>query len=150
MNRRALHPRRHQVTWIVLGTAALVTLDIGAWIAWALVHVVVTLAPALVLGAAAMAGWRWWRRRPGGQPRPPRVVRGSVVPSDDRLAAVTAERDDLRLQVAKLEGDAARTDQLLDDLERAAGRPVEAILASYQKIQRQYGPAAAGKTGGSQ
>ena len=44
----------------------------------------------------------------------------------------------LRRQVAKLEADAARHDQLLDELEDAAGRPAEAVIASYRHLQARY------------
>ena len=58
-----------------------------------------------------------------------------------------AERNDLRRQVVKLEADAARHDELVDALEDAAGRPIEAIIATYRLVQRQYKPAAVDKRG---
>jgi hypothetical protein len=134
--RRALHRRRHPLAWIALGTAVLLMLDLGAWAAYIVAHVVFTLAPAVLLGLAV---WQAWRHRRGvTPPRPPRVVRGAVVPPAGQLAEVIAERDGLRRQVAKLEDDAARHDQLVEDLERVAGRPVEAVIASFEHMQRIY------------
>jgi hypothetical protein len=54
-----------------------------------------------------VAAWRWQRRNSITPPRPPRVVQGAAL-HDDRLARVTAERDDLRRQVAQLRAAAAR------------------------------------------
>jgi hypothetical protein len=142
---RAPRRRRHPVAWIALGTAVLLMLDLGAWAAYIVAHAVFTLAPAVLLGLAV---WRAWRRRRGvTPPRPPRVVRGAIVPPAGQLAEVTAERDGLRRSVTKLEQDAAAHDELLERLERVTRRPVELHIADLERAHRLYGPAAFGKTG---
>jgi hypothetical protein len=62
------------------------------------------------------------------------------------VAAQIATIADLRRQIAKLEDDAAAHDELLERLEAVTGRPVEAVIASYQHAQRIYGPAATGNS----
>jgi hypothetical protein len=153
--------RRHPLVIMALVLPLLLLLDAAAWVFWLAWH----LLPYLLLAGAAVAAWRACRRRGTGPPGPARLVQGTVLPpgtSDvaGRLAAevtrlqrelaaaqhdagnvitaLDAEREDLRKQVAKLEDDAARHDQLVEDLEAAAGRPVEAVLASYRHIQRIY------------
>jgi hypothetical protein len=120
--------RHHPIAVMVIVLAALA----GLQLAIALAH---DLWPLLLIGGAAFLLWR--RRRSLPSTRPPKVLPGQVI----------TEAEDLRRQVAKLEADAARHEQLVDDLEDAAGRPIEAVIASYRHIQRQYGPAAVGKPG---
>ena len=147
------HRRHHPVALIVLGTALLLAADIAAWAVWAIWHVLSALAPVLLLAGAGWAGWRLWRRRStrlrAVQGPRVRVVQGTVASGDPEVARLRAERDDLRRQVAKLEDDAARHDQLVGDLEDAAGRPIEVVIETYRHVQRQYGPAAVGKRGGN-
>jgi hypothetical protein len=64
--------------------------------------------------------------------RPPQVVHGQVVGDD---------AEQLRAELARIRGQVAR-------LEAAANRPVEAVINSYERIGRQHGPAAVGKTDG--
>jgi hypothetical protein len=80
------------------------------------------LWPLLLLAAAGVLAWRWRKRN---QHRPP-VVQGQVV----------SDADQLRAKVARLE--------------TAANRPIDAIIANYERIGRQYGPAAVGKAGRQQ
>jgi hypothetical protein len=119
----------------------LAVLAIGAalWVFW---QALPWLIAATVLVTACR---RWqlhrralaWSRGPAPA-RPPHVVQGQVI---------TDTEDDLRRQVAKLEQDAARHEQLVDDLEDAAGRPIDAVIETYRHIQKQYGPAGVGKPG---
>jgi hypothetical protein len=88
-------------------------------------HLILLAAAAGIFVAAFVAGRRWERRRPG---KLRRSARAPAVPSQPQtvpptwpLPAVPAVAD----QVA--------------ELERLAGRPIEAIIASYQVIQRRYG-----------
>jgi hypothetical protein len=119
------------------------------------------LLPLVLLGGAGCGGWRLWQRlgtraRSGSPGRGRRVVPGTVLsPGAVRLAEAEAEnaellaRDgDLRRQVAKLEDDAARHDDLIERIERVTRRPVELHVADLERAQRVYGPAVTGKTGG--
>ena len=102
--------------------AVIIALDVAAWVLWAAYR----LLPWLLLAAAGVVAWRRWHHRGS---TPPRVVQGIVESS---------EVDDLRRQVTKLEADAARHDALVEHLEAVAGRPVEAVIASFEHIQRIY------------
>lgn len=113
----------------------------------AVVQLAERLWPLAVVGLVAAVVYRARRAA-----QPSRVIQGRAEPVGmpvSEVGQLRAERDDLRRQVAKLEDDAARHDQLVSDLEDAAGRPIEAVTASYRHVQRQYGPAALGKTGGT-
>jgi hypothetical protein len=75
------------------------------------------LWPVLLLAAAVVLAWRWRQRN---RRRPP-VVQGQVVSDADQLRATVAR------------------------LEAAANRPIDLIIANYERIGRQYGPAATGR-----
>jgi hypothetical protein len=136
MTRRTLIRRRHRpLAWLALGLGLLLAVDAAAcalWLAWHL------LPWLLVLAATVIACKRWQRQRralapplrasiPAGGP----VVGGYVVADD---------ADRLRGELARVRGQVTR-------LEDAANRPIEAIIASYERISRQYGDAAVGRTG---
>jgi hypothetical protein len=124
---------------------------VGA-LAWWFVIVIVVVAAEVVedvirhaalllpVAAAAVAGAylvRRWRRR--ARPvRPVEAARPAARAAE--VGRADAERAELRRRVAKLEDDAARHDQLVEDLEDAAGRPVEAVIATYRALQGKYGP----------
>lgn len=140
--------RRHRARRAHPASLFLLLVALGA-VAYVIAH----LGLLLLAGGTAVAAGIWVRRRPA---RPvPWVIQGRGEPVGPPEAArlrvavgqLEAERDDLRRQVAKLEDAAARHDQLVGDLEDAAGRPIEAIIASYRHVQRQYGPAAVCKSG---
>jgi hypothetical protein len=105
------------------------------------------LLPLLLLTGLAWCGWQLARRRrvlpASGSAK---VLPAQVMP--DRNADLEAEVDDLRRQVAKLEDDAARNDELLGRLEAVTHRPAELHIADLERARRMYGPAAfGGKTG---
>jgi len=85
-----------------------------------------------VAGLAVVARRRWLARVPT---RPNlRVIRGEMVSEDaEHIAQLREELSRVRGQVARLED--------------AANRPLEAVIANYERIGRQYGPAAVGKPG---
>ena len=85
-----------------------------------------------VTAAAVVARRRWLARVPT---RPNlRVIRGEMVSEDaEHIAQLQTELSRLRGLVARLED--------------AANRPLEAVIANYERIGRQYGPAAVGKPG---
>jgi hypothetical protein len=131
---------------VLVLAVAVVVLHVIGWL----------LVTAAVSGAAYALGRRkgktpargQGRARTGRQP-----ARGTMAypPAAGTSPAVSglpvSERDDLRRQVAKLEDDAGRHDELIEQLEAVTGRPVEAVIASYRQAQRIYGPAATGKKG---
>jgi hypothetical protein len=108
------------------------------------------LAPLVLLAGAGYGGWRWRQRRgPRG---------ASLGPSENsELDSAKSARRRRMVQAEVVSEDAARVEQLqaelsrvrrqVADLEDAAGRPVDAITQTYRHLQRQYGPAAAGKIG---
>jgi hypothetical protein len=59
------------------------------------------------------------------------MVQGQIVGDDD---------GQLRAELARIRGQVTR-------LEDAANRPIDAIAENYERIGRQYGPPATGKTG---
>jgi hypothetical protein len=137
MTRRSRR-RHHPIVWMLALLPVVMFLEVALWLVF---H-----ALALLLIAAAVLACNHWQlhRRAArwltgapGTGRPPAVVQGQVV----------TETEDLRRQVAKLEGDAARHEQVVDDLEDAAGRPIGAVTATYRHLQQQYGTAATGKPG---
>jgi hypothetical protein len=73
-------------------------------------HVALFAAAAGIAAGAFAAGRRWERRRATG--KTPRGA-GRVTPGPDRAGQVA-------------------------ELERLAGRPIEAVIASYRQIQRKY------------
>jgi hypothetical protein len=130
------HARRSLRTPLLL-LLAVIVLNLAATVIWAAYR----LLPLLLLAGVAWCGWRLaTRRRILPAPRPAKVLQAKVMP--DRTADLEAEAADLRRQVAKLEDDAARNEEIVEELERAAGRPIEAILASYRKIAGFYGTGA--------
>jgi hypothetical protein len=132
MTARRRSRRVHPAVAVAGLLAALVVLDVAAW---ALAHAaVLVVLGGLVLGAVLV------RRRNSGLNSPPNSGLNSGL--NDQLRAEAA---DLRRQVEQLERQAGETDALLNDLEDAAGRPVEAIISTYRHLQRQYGPAAVGR-----
>jgi hypothetical protein len=145
---------------------------IAALVAFTVFVVVVKVAESGVLpwllgtGVLLLAcrRWRWHRRAaawlreastpkdlPGPSTAGPRYRAGEFhqdPPQPEVLQGqVVGETEDLRRQVAKLEADAAKHEQLVDDLEDAAGRSIHAVIASYRAIQSKYGSAAVGKPG---
>jgi hypothetical protein len=135
--------KRSDLHTILVWLPVVLALDMVAWLLWAAWHALPWL---LTLAEAVVVCKRWQQHRRalgwpnGAEPtRPPRLVHGHVV----------SETEDLRRQVAKLEQDAARHEQLVDDLADAAGRPIDAVTATYLHLQRQYGSAAVGKPGRS-
>ncbi len=66
-----------------------------------------------------------------GTPPPHRLVQGQVVTDD--AGQLSADLDHVRAQVARLEN--------------VANRPIDVITENYERIGRQYGPAAVGKPG---
>jgi hypothetical protein len=133
MTGRHRHPR-HAVTWILLGLPVLVAADAGLWVLWLAWHALPVLLPAAAF-AYGCRRWAWHRRawaaltRSRAQ-RPGRVLHGQVI---DSPALDAAELERLRSQVTRLE--------------HAANRPIDAIAANYERIGRQYGPAATGRNG---
>jgi hypothetical protein len=82
----------------------------------------------------ALACRRWQLHRRAvewlrGPPPPHRLVQGQVVTDD--AGQLRAELDHVRAQVARLEN--------------AANRPIDVITENYERIGRQYRPAAVGK-----
>ncbi len=133
MNRTFLRRRLHPLVWMAVLLPVLLGLDAAAWLVWLTWHMLPWL---LAIGVTALACRRWQLHRRAlawlrGTARP-RLVQGQVV-ADDETGQLRAELDDLRAQVARLES--------------AACRPIEAVIASYERIGRQYGPAASGKPG---
>jgi len=126
--------RHHPVTVIVIGTGVLLGLDAIAWALWAAWHLLPWLLAITAL-ALACRRWRLHRRAldwPRSVARPPQpLIRGEVA--DDA--------SQLRAELARVRGQVAR-------LEDAANRPIEAVIASYERIGQQYGPAATRRTGG--
>jgi hypothetical protein len=142
---------------------------VGALVLFALLVTVVKVWPWLLAAGVALVAWRVCRRwrlhrrvlgwlqgriprdLPGPSSAGPRYRAGEFHqdPPQPKVlqGQVVDETEDLRRQVAKLEQDAARREQLVDDLENAAGRPIEAVIATYRHLQEKYGSAAVGKPG---
>jgi hypothetical protein len=131
------HHARRSLRTPLLVLLPVIGLNLAAAVIWAAYR----LLPLLLLAGLAWCGWRLaTRRRILPAPGPAKVLPAGVMP--DRTAELEAEVDDLRRQVAKLEDDAARSEEIVEELERAAGRPIEVILASYRKIAGFYGAGA--------
>lgn len=87
------------------------------------------LAAVAVVGAGGfLAGRRWERKRPRGQVRRP--GKPEVTPSPGTASAAG--------RISQYRAELTRVRGLVADLEDAAGRPIEAIIASYQHLQGQY------------
>jgi hypothetical protein len=113
---------------------ALLAVDAAVWALWLAWHLVPWL---LIAAAVVVAGKRRQLRRRvlawlgASAPAGP-VIAGKVVADDAKQ---------LRAELAHVRGQVAR-------LEDAANRPIETVIASYERIGRQYGPAGVGKTEG--
>lgn len=110
--------RHHQVTWIVAGTSILLATDVALWALWALWH----LLPVLLPAAAVVLACRRWK-----------LIRRACAWLAARREQQSAQLNELRTQVTRLE--------------TAANRPIHVIAESYERIGRQYGPAAVGRNG---
>jgi hypothetical protein len=158
------HARRRRHPAVFIGACLLVVLavDLAVGVLAEFLHLAVFLVLPAVVGLVA---YRVGRRRALPAPR---VMQGAVLPplavqgadpaaltaevtrlqreisamqgeSATLINGLEAQRDDLLQQVAKLEADAAEHDDIVTELEHAAGRPIEAVLASYRKIAGMYG-----------
>ena len=113
---------------IVSGGIVLAVLAGVAWVVFILAHILVlVLTVAAVVAAYRLGRLRGTRAQvTSGSPGcDPKVIQGHAV-------------DPERERAAQLEAELSRVRQLVADIEDAAGRPVEAIIASYRHIQRQY------------
>ena len=84
-------------------------------------------------------------------------MQGRVVSHDTGLAdQLRAENADQHRQISAIQLESATLINGLEAhrdeyrgqvirLEQAANRPIEAIIASYERVSRQYGPAAVGE-----
>jgi len=133
IRRTQIRRRHHPLAWLAFGLCLPLAVETAAWALWIAWYLLPWLA---VLAAAVIACERWQQRRAlarlrGSIPAARRVVRDYVVADD---------AEQLRTELAHVGGQVTR-------LEHAASRPIEAIIASYERIGRQYGPAAAGRIG---
>jgi hypothetical protein len=107
--------RQHPVAVIVAGTGLLLGLDAVAWMLWLAWHVM----PWLIGLALVVFACRHWQ-----------LHHRLVALVRHRRAAYLAERSRLPHPIA--------ADQV-SRLEAAANRPIEAVIASYERVGRQYG-----------
>ena len=108
--------RRRSVRGINLALIVLLVAFCGfTWVVWLAAHVAVLGATAAAVACAFWAGRRHEQRTAY---RPATPARGRPA---DQIRAVPDPADQVAL------------------LERTAGRPMDAIIASYQLIQRRYG-----------
>jgi hypothetical protein len=116
-----------------------------------LLAIAASLLPWLLVVAMLAVAWREVRARHiiplQGRGK---VLPGQIVePGTDTPAEADAGSQADAEYVAQLQAELARVRGQVARLEDVTGRPVEAVIASYEQIQRKYGPAAVGKTGGA-
>ena len=96
--------------WLALVILAAMAAIGAAW--WLMIHLAALAGFAVILSAAFYVGRRYERRRAvGPQPAPKARVTPAPNPAADQIA----------------------------HLEQLAARPISAIIASYETIQRRYG-----------